>query len=190
MKKRPSASTSGAGLGLLEKLKRDAGRGVSTKLVDTAFWLEDIDDPDYRPWYEALEAIDRARDAKAMRAAQRTLCALLCGPVPERVGSLLADLLARYRLTRRAGRPATPAYERTPAMLELEWAYETLRAYLDAEKAKGKLAKQVIDDAIFATVRKHPQVTLKSLWRRYHKGSHGGTRRHKAKLVKTAPPRS
>jgi len=155
------------------RLKADAGRGVSTKLVDRAFWLELIDDPAYLPWYEALEAIDKARDVKAMRAAQRALCALLGGPIPERVGPLLADLLARYRLAPPAHRPATRAYELTYPQAELYWAHDTMRDYMSfgmkAELAAHKAAA------------KHPAVTEVALLR-YHKGRHGGARRHKAKL--------
>jgi hypothetical protein len=167
---------------MLARIERDAGRGISTKLVDRAFWLDDIDDPAYRPWYQALEAIDKARSAKAMRAAQRTLCALLCGPIPERVGLLLADLLKRYRLTRPANRPATPAYELSPKQLELEWAYETMRNHItDAKIKKGLPAKAVIDEATDKAVRAYPQITRKQLLLRYE-GRLGGARRHKAKL--------
>jgi hypothetical protein len=154
-------------------MERDAGKGVSTKLVDRAFWLPLIDDPDYRPWYQALEAIDKARGAKAMRVAQRALCALLHGPIPEGVGPLLADLLARYRLAPPAHRPATPAYELTYPQAELYWAHDTMRDYMSfgmkAELAAHKAAA------------KHPAITEPALLR-YHKGRHGGARRHKAKL--------
>jgi hypothetical protein len=157
----------------LARLKRTAGQGVSTKLVDRAFWLPLIDDPEYRPWYQALEAIDKAHGAEAMRQAQRALCALLGGPIPEGVGPLLADLLARYRLTRRTGRPANPAYELTYPQAELHWAHETMRDYMTfGMKAELAAHKAVV---------KHPAVTEPALLR-YHKGRHGGARRHKAKL--------
>jgi hypothetical protein len=150
--------------------------------VDRAFWLPLIDDPEYRPWYQALEAIDKARGAEAMRQAQRALCALLGGPIPEGVGPLLADLLARYRLTRRTGRPANPAYELTYPMAELYWAYETMRDYMARAGMKAELAAH-------RAAAKHPAVTDKALLL-YHNQRHGAARRHKAKLVKTAPPQS
>jgi hypothetical protein len=133
------------------RLKADAGRGVSTKLVDTAFWLPDIDDPVIRPWYLALDAIGKAVDNvddKAQAKARAELAELLRGPIPERARQLLADLITCYQFTRPKGPPRIPAYQRSTKQLELEWAYEEMRKYIAKAKAKGKLAKQVIDDAI------------------------------------------
>src|SRR5262249_51941135 len=160
--------------------KRDAGKGVSTKLVDRAFWLPLIDDLDYRPWYVALENIDKARGAKAMRQAQRTLCALLCGPIPEGGGPLLADLLKRYRLAPPAPRPGPRAYELSHKQLELEWAYTAMRNHIpDAKIRRGLPEKAVIDEAIAKAVREYPQIPRKQLLLRYE-GRLGGARRHKA----------
>jgi hypothetical protein len=94
-------------------IKADAGKGVSTKLTDNAFWLDDNN----MEWYEALEAIDKRGDKTELLTLLRTR------DLPCEIGIHLANLLERYDLTRknRPGRPPTPSYDLSgpEAMLKL-----------------------------------------------------------------------
>ena len=93
----------------------DAGAGVSTRLIDYAFWLDDVDNDN---WYEALKALDARGDKRPL------LRLLRAGPAPKSVCLHLADLLSRYELCNKKGRGRkhVPTYERTPRMAKLEQA--------------------------------------------------------------------
>jgi hypothetical protein len=79
---------------LLEK----GGVGLSHRLSDTAYWLEDI--PDF--YIELLDKLDRTKDPKLLLPLLR---------VPKAVLPHFADLFDRHTLKRHSRR--TPSYQRT-----------------------------------------------------------------------------
>src|ERR1019366_3769665 len=46
----------------MREIEHNAGKGISPRLVDRAFWLGDGDTSDIDPWVEALEAVDKRGD--------------------------------------------------------------------------------------------------------------------------------
>jgi hypothetical protein len=116
----------------LEKmLKEDAGKGVSTALYDTAFWI-DHDDPGWS-WYLAMEDIDKRGNKTALLALLRQQ--------PEPHFHHLADLLERYTLKHKPGRRRTPSYDRTAKQALLELAIPKIRAAV----GEGIRVKQAVE---------------------------------------------
>jgi hypothetical protein len=105
---------------MIARLERDAGRGVSTKLEDRAFWLDDIDQ--HPGWYRALVALDKRGDKSALVALLRGE-----GELPPSIRRHIADLLERYQLKRRAGKQRTPSYDLTPTEAALALAIAEVR---------------------------------------------------------------
>lgn len=95
----------------MKKRKPPAGKGVSDRLVDRAFWLP----YEYDDWFIALEAIDRRDDPAPLLALLKPL-------VPAAVHPHLVDLFARKKLRRirKRGVHPTPSYDRTVVEAKLE----------------------------------------------------------------------
>jgi hypothetical protein len=92
-------------------LLADAGAGVSTKLRDRAYWLNDVGFHEEQ-WLEALDALDKHMDAhrgkdkaKGRHKDEKSKAVLLAllRERPERHFHWLADLLARCTLVHKPG---------------------------------------------------------------------------------------
>lgn len=146
---------------LEQMLERDADKGMSTALADTAFWLPDIDDPDSAAWYAAFEAVDKHGDKTAL------LALLGAGKQPPlTVLPHLRDLLERYNLKRRRGKQRTPSYNRTSRQAMMELALASVRAAvrhgMSVKKAVDKYAGNGITEETLSLA---------------YSGRHGGMRR-------------
>jgi hypothetical protein len=119
----------------MKKLK--PGIGVSTAVVDRAFWLDDgRGGVEGREWIEALEAIDVHGDkSRLLELLQSDM------PLPHSSRRYLADLIARYELKRPRGGRATPAYDRSGSEAMLLLAKD---AYHDERRRKGKTVEEAI----------------------------------------------
>ena len=124
----------------LDKLaEEDAGKGLSGKIGDNAFWLNDIDRND-EPWLDALQAIDQRNDNKPLLDLLRS-----DRPLSKRSRFFLADLIERYQFKKRRGRPPTPAYDLTDAEVRLEQAVNDVherRKGVPVEKAQAEAAER------------------------------------------------
>jgi hypothetical protein len=127
----------GKKLSRAEKLRRAAGRGVSTDFVDRGWWGDDVPDflrtlwlfwgPEEGPWVKALDVLDRSSGED-----KGPLVALLRSDMPLTATArrFLSDLLSRYRLEKYPGTPATmPALDH--AALASELAPEARRVLAD-----------------------------------------------------------
>lgn len=77
----------------------------------------------YLRWREAVEAADKGNAGK-LAALFRTQ-----EPLGSEARLLIADLLERYNLVRRRGRPRTPAYRLTPAEARIAHLLALYRYY-------------------------------------------------------------
>jgi hypothetical protein len=86
-----------------------------------------------KPWVEALEAVDSG-------ANKGPLLELLCGesPLSSSARWHLADLLDRYKLARRRGKPRTPSYDLPPALQKLERGKLYYQYFRHGRKNKDK----------------------------------------------------
>jgi hypothetical protein len=118
----------------MKKLK--PGIGVSTAVIDRAFWLDDgRGGIEGQAWIEAIEAIDVHGDkSRLVELLQSDM------PLPHSSRRFLADLIARHQLKRPRGGRFTPAYDRSNSEAILLLAKEV---YLD-ERRKGKTVEEAI----------------------------------------------
>jgi hypothetical protein len=118
-----------------EEIIRDAGKGLSTRFSDNAFWLpNDVDEG----VIEALKLLDDSDGEnkqpliKILRQRGRMY------PAHRDVYFYVADVLDRYQLKRKRGGQKTPAYDRTDVERRLEMA--------KSEIANGKSLQQAAAD--------------------------------------------
>jgi hypothetical protein len=98
---------------LVALYEQDADKGLSKRLTDNAFWLDDDADCEL---IEALHAIDQCGDKAPL------ICLLRA-----RGNRYLADLLERYDLKRKRGRPQTPSYNKSDVEARLAMAVKDVR---------------------------------------------------------------
>jgi hypothetical protein len=159
--------------------KAHAGKGVSTRLSDT--FLDDFVVPGHL--LDALDAFDKAAGAGHTKAA---LCRALRA-TPDIIGWYMADLLERYELTRKPGRPNTPVYNRSEADRALHMARQDMLARLARKRSKGALvkagaAKAAASEAAAAwNAWATPKVSVRALLA-LHRGGYGPERARRKKL--------
>lgn len=133
---------------LAARVAGDAGKGVSTQVLDRGFWLED---PFTDIWVEALQTFDQEGDLKVLLALLRSK-----HQPSEHARYYLADMLERYQLKPRPGRKRIPAYDRTALqatliMAEADWMEEkalpreSRRAQEEIAAAHGIRSETFID---------------------------------------------
>lgn len=153
---------------------RPLGVGVSTALLDRAFWLPD--DPTLIRWVAALEAIDRSDD-------HDPLLALLKEVVPPTAFPHVADLFARKKFRRvgARGRHPVPSYERTTAEALLELAEQKVVDLVtqDGVPYDDALARAT-DEMSLLTGREFSSLTLDN----YINGKRGSTHRMKKRRTR------
>jgi hypothetical protein len=144
----------------LERMMREdaeLGYGPSTNPADNNFWANG--DAEYCRWCRAFENIDRYGDKTEL------LALLLEGDLVHRH---LADLLDRYELRRKRGKPRTPSYDRSYRMQYLEMAVvqarRDVRGGMTVADAIEKHATNGISEAALEAA---------------YRGKHGGLRRIK-----------
>jgi hypothetical protein len=96
---------------------------------------------EYLLWLEAIELVDNKDDCRKLIELLRSDHI----PGPE-VRCLIADLFARYKLRRRQGRPATPAYRLTNAeadAADIRRHYRYFRRTMTHEQAVNATAKEI-----------------------------------------------
>ena len=83
---------------------------TKSRILDRAFWLgkEGSQTDPINVWALAVEAIDLRGDKAPLLKLLRSAAEL-----PPEGRAFLADLLERYELRKRKGKPRTPAYDRT-----------------------------------------------------------------------------
>lgn len=81
---------------LIEGMKRDAGKGLSDRVVDNAFWLGSYSGTE--EWIDALQDFDAHKNAEQRANGRQRLIDLLKvnGKPPDLVLHYLADLVERY----------------------------------------------------------------------------------------------
>lgn len=176
----------------VEEMLKDAGAGVSGRVLHRASWLEDGRD---FPWAEALETFDRDGNIGPLLKLLRSEQELTAGS-----RALIADLLERHLPVREPGkrRPGkrTPAYNRSRADQQLVLADKTLRQLmqdgLPERKALEEAARQLVayagEEGIRGELREGApedeaaeRLLSKKVdqLRNYHHGSRGSSNRMK-----------
>lgn len=161
-----------------EMMTEDAGKGISSKLSDNAFWVA-LAVPE--ALLDALQAFDQAhtgRDVAAQARAKAELAKQLraAPPLPE-VNAYIADLLERYRFTlaqAQGGRRRTPLYDLTETDRRLELAKGHMRDLIAGGRPQGEALRK-------AAAQFNVKATRLSA---YYDGTDTGLRRRRAKLPK------
>lgn len=144
-------------------------------IVDRAFWLgkEGSRTDPINVWALAVEAIDLGGDKAPLVKLLRSNAEL-----PPEGRAFVADLLERYELRMRKGKPRTPAYDRTLVEAILLICIQRIREYRD----RGIKLDDALDMA--AEEFRFDRDKLKDAYA----GKRGGSRRIKIVFPKQKPP--
>jgi hypothetical protein len=150
-------------------MKETAGMGLSTRVVDNAFWLGNDTSADL--WIDVLDDIDNAQDDAERNRQKQRLVDLLKSDheLSPLARYYLADLLERYNLKRPKGGRKVPAYD----LSEIE-----RRVALAISQVKNRDKKKVTLAEAQRRAADSYRITLRSLKSAYEK-PRGSARRMK-----------
>jgi hypothetical protein len=116
-----------------DEMNETKGMGLSDRLLDYAFWL---DDPSLNDWLMAFDDVDKGRGNGRLLDLLKSEHDL-----PHQARFYLADLLERHQLKKKRGAQSVPAYDRTYAEQRLIIAREDVRSRESRESVETALER-------------------------------------------------